>query len=44
MISLWLPQCKIEVDISGQQFGPMSGLQDYTLKTISLKKSPIVKK
>jgi len=28
-----LPQCKIEVDISVQQFVPMSGLQNLTLKS-----------
>ena len=28
----WLPQCKIEVDISRQQFVPMPGLQNLTLK------------
>jgi len=35
----WLPQCKIDVDISRQQFVPMSGLQNnyLTLKNEFLK-------
>ena len=34
-----LPQCKIEVDVSRQQFVPMLGLQDFTLRNVFFKSS-----
>jgi len=39
-----LPQCKIEVDISSQQFVRMSALQNLTLKNEVLKKVLIFQK